>query len=294
MSLLQNNHSIITGVDIGGSHITVSLVDLHTQAVIEGTELRHHIDSAASAAAVIASWAAPIQEANKRAALKPSRIGIAMPGPFDYEKGISLIKGLAKYEQLYGLNIKELLADALAIKPADIRMVNDATAYLIGEHQLGSGKGAASLLGITLGTGFGSAWHMNGRLTDGDLYCFPFREGVAEDYVSTRWLLKAYTEQTGEQIESVRAMSEQARAGNAAAVAIFHLLGESLGEIIIQRFSPALPERLVIGGNIARSADLFMPSAQEVIKSAGFDMEIVTAILGEKAALMGAACLWDK
>ena len=99
MSLLQNNNSIVTGVDIGGSHITVCLVDLHKQSVIEGSELRHHIDSSGTANEVIASWAAPIQEANKRAGLKPTRIGIAMPGPFDYEKGISLIKGLAKYEQ---------------------------------------------------------------------------------------------------------------------------------------------------------------------------------------------------
>lgn len=289
----QNNNSIITGVDIGGSHITVCLVDLQTQQVIPGSELRHHVDSSASATEVIASWAAPIQEVNERAGLKPGRIGIAMPGPFDYEKGISLIKGLAKYEQLYGLNVKELLAASLGITAADIRMVNDATAYLIGEHQLGSGKGAASVLGITLGTGLGSAWHMNGRLTDGDLYCFPFREGVAEDYVSTRWLLKAYAEQTGTSIESVRLMSEVARMGDKAAVDVFRQLGESLGNIILQRFSSGFPERVVAGGNIARSAELFVPDAERVMREAGFDVEVVTAVLGERAALIGAGYLWE-
>lgn len=290
MPLQQHNNTIITGVDIGGSHITVCLVDLQTQQVIPGSELRHHVDSSASATEVIASWAAPIQEVNERAGLKPGRIGIAMPGPFDYEKGISLIKGLAKYEQLYGLNVKELLAASLGITAADIRMVNDATAYLIGEHQLGSGKGAASVLGITLGTGLGSAWHMNGRLTDGDLYCFPFREGVAEDYVSTRWLLKAYAEQTGVQMESVLEMSEAAKTGNKVAKELFNQFGESLGEIILQRFSPALPERVVIGGNIARSAELFVPHCERLITDAGFSTSIVTALLGERAALVGAAC----
>ncbi|PZR22445.1 MAG: hypothetical protein DI535_26120 [Citrobacter freundii] len=289
----QNTNNIITAVDIGGSHITVCLVDLHTQTVLNGSELRHHIDSSATAEEVIASWAAPIQEANNRAGLKPSRIGIAMPGPFDYEKGISLIKGLAKYEQLYGLNVKELLAEALSITAADIRMVNDATAYLIGEHQLGSGKGAASVLGITLGTGFGSAWHMHGQLTDGDLYKFPFRDGVAEDYVSTRWLLKAYAEQTGKPIESVKAMSEEARTGNEAAVDIFMQMGESLGQIILQRFSQQLPERVVIGGNIARSAELFVPAAEKVIQRTGSAIEMVSAVLGERAALIGAGCLWQ-
>lgn len=289
----QKNTSIITGVDIGGSHITVCLLDLHTQQILPGSELRHHIDSSASANEVIAAWAAPIIEVNHRCGYQPSRIGIAMPGPFDYEKGISLIKGLAKYEQLYGLNVKELLADALSITPADIRMVNDATAYLIGEHRMGSGKGAASVLGMTLGTGFGSAWYMDGQMTDGDLYCFPFREGVAEDYVSTRWLLKAYADQTGAPIESVRAMSEAARKGDAAAVEVFRRLGETLGEIIVKRFSPALPERVVVGGNIALSAELFVPHTAQMIRKAGFSLSIVTALLGESAALMGAACLWE-
>ena len=36
-------------------------------------------------------------------------IGIAIPGPFDYGNGISLIKDLEKYESLYGTNIKETL-----------------------------------------------------------------------------------------------------------------------------------------------------------------------------------------
>src|SRR6218665_296643 len=290
----QNTDRIITGIDIGGSHITVCLVDLQSRTVIEGSELRHYVDSSAIANEVITSWAAPVQEVNKRAGFKPGRIGIAMPGPFDYEKGICLIKGLAKYEHLYGLNVKELLADPLGITAKHIRMVNDATAYLIGEHQLGCGKGAASVLGITLGTGLGSAWHMNGCLTDGDLYCFPFREGVAEDYVSTRRLLKAYAEQKGEKIESVREMSEAARTGDEAAATVFRQFGEALGEIILHRFSPLLPELLVIHGNISRSAELFVSDAERVIKEAGFKVELVTAVLGERAALIGAAYLWKQ
>ena len=34
-------------------------------------------------------------------------IGIAIPGPFDYVNGICLIKGVAKYENLYGFNIAD-------------------------------------------------------------------------------------------------------------------------------------------------------------------------------------------
>lgn len=36
-------------------------------------------------------------------------IGMAFPGPFDYEQGISLMRGLNKYDQIYGMRIPEEL-----------------------------------------------------------------------------------------------------------------------------------------------------------------------------------------
>ena len=42
-------------------------------------------------------------------------IGFAMPGPFDYVKGICYIRGVAKYENLYGINVGEAIAEALKV-----------------------------------------------------------------------------------------------------------------------------------------------------------------------------------
>src|SRR5689334_3962440 len=33
-------------------------------------------------------------------------IGFAFPGPFDYEQGIPYIRGLQKFESIYGVNLK--------------------------------------------------------------------------------------------------------------------------------------------------------------------------------------------
>ena len=52
-----------------------------------------------------------------------------MPGPFDYEEGISYIAGNDKYEAFYGLNVKNMLADELKIKPSNILMKNDASCF---------------------------------------------------------------------------------------------------------------------------------------------------------------------
>lgn len=284
--------NIVTGVDIGGTHITACLVDLDELRIIEETETRSHIDSSASADTIISAWAAVIKGANDKHQHTVGRIGIAMPGPFDYENGICLIKGLAKYESLYGLNVKEKLAQELGIAADQVRMLNDATAYLAGEQEFGSGRGSGSLLGITLGTGLGSAWYMQEQMCDGDLYQYPFREGVAEDYVSARWLINAYREKTGELLPGVQPISERARNNDKIAIELFHSFGRSLAEIIISRFHPVLPERVVLGGNIARSSDIFLPVCREMLTAAGFNIHFVPASLGEAAALTGAACLW--
>ncbi len=211
-----------------------------------------------------------------------------MPGPFDYGKGISLITGLAKYETLYKLPVKQMLANALDVSFADIRMVNDATAYVRGECGMGAATGCANVLGITLGTGLGSALFRQGKLEDGDLYMFPFKDSTAEEYGSTRWFLKNYEAKTGEQLTGVKELAAMADT-NPVAAQLFKDFGENLAEIIFSRYHPAIPSTIVVGGNIARSWRLFFPAIQSRL---GNDHDLKLATLGEKAALIGAAYLW--
>jgi glucokinase len=63
-------------------------------------------------------WAETIKQALKGS--EDGRIGIAMPGPFDYLTGICLMKNVNKYESLYGLNIKQELSDRLGIDVQNI------------------------------------------------------------------------------------------------------------------------------------------------------------------------------
>jgi glucokinase len=291
---MQQHKNMVTGVDIGGTHVTACLIDLDDSVVLHQTEARHFIDSTADAPSVIASWAAVIREAHEKAQRPVNAIGIAMPGPFDYEKGISLITGLGKYESIYGVNVKELLAKELDITAGQIRMINDATAYLAGEQQFGSGKGAESVLGITLGTGLGSAWYMKEEMTDGDLYHFAFRDGVAEDYISARWLVKSYEAKTGMLLPGVREVKELAVNGDNHALFLFKEFGKSLAEVILARFHPHLPARVVLGGNITKAADLFLPACREILNSKSVSPEFVLSSLGEGAAIIGAACLWKQ
>lgn len=279
---------LITGIDIGGTHITVCLVNPESGTFEESTLMRHAVDPSLDAKSIISGWAKPVKESWARAGIDVGRIGIAMPGPFDYENGISLIKGLSKYESLYELPVKEMFAAELGIAAADIRMVNDATAYVRGECGMGCAKGADNVLGITLGTGLGSALYRNGRLEDGDLYCYSFRGATAEDFVSARWFLNTYAQRTGTRLKGVKELAALAESDEVARD-MFIEFGETLAEVIRTRYAAQMPSTIVVGGNISRASRLFLPVAQQNL---GTTCTWKLAALGENAALIGAAYLW--
>src|SRR5690349_18559962 len=92
---------LIVGIDIGGSHITAALIDLEKQCVLEESKVRSRVNSNGPAEEIIGTWLQVIKDVIAVAPQRITDLRLAMPGPFDYENGISLIKGMNKYESLY-------------------------------------------------------------------------------------------------------------------------------------------------------------------------------------------------
>ncbi|MEC5145481.1 ROK family protein [Chitinophaga sp. 212800010-3] len=284
-------NSTALGIDIGGSHITAALIDLGTRSIVEGSWNRTRINSQGAATDIIKAWAAVIREVFSGSEDGTRHIGIGMPGPFDYERGISLMRGQHKFDALYDLNIKELLAAELEITPAQIRFINDAGCFLQGEVFSGAGRGYQRVVGLTLGTGLGSAVYRNGIAKDANLWCSPFRDGIAEDYLSTRWFVKRYQELRNESVPDVKALVARINEDTAVAT-LFDEFATTFAVFLTWFIRTEQPEAVVIGGNIANASDLFFPLLKKELLKQNIDIPIVTATLGEAAALIGAASLW--
>lgn len=282
---------IVAGIDIGGTHVTICLVDISKGELLQQSRTRISINPAMGKDEMIQTWARVILDSYEKVNIPVGKIGIAMPGPFDYQKGISYIKGLHKYESLYGENVKELLGTALGIEPGAILMMNDASAFLMGEQSMGAGVGYKNMVGITLGTGLGSAAYYNNCLEEGDLYCTDFKDAKAEDYLSARWLLGAYKKETGEQLEGVKVLADKVKSETIARQ-VFEEFGKNLGSVLVKRYKRQQPEVVVIGGNIAKAWDAFIPAAVSMQQSTGDLFTLKPAQLGEDAALVGAANYW--
>ncbi len=284
--------SFVLGIDIGGSHLTAALVNETTRTFVSDSYARIRVNSKGTAGEIFASWTTAIEDIYKKHPVNRKRIGIAMPGPFDYENGISLITKLDKYEALYKLNVKEILSEKLSIPTSSILMMNDAACFLRGEVYYGAAKGYEDVIGITLGTGTGSAIHHKGITEDANLGPSPFMDSIADEYFSTRWFVKKYTELAGTTVKDVKELAEL-YAADQKVKAVFTEFVKNL-VVFLEGFVKAeKPQVIVMGGNIAQCSDLFIDDLLKGLKEKGVSIPIVQAKLGEEAAILGAASLFE-
>jgi len=220
---------------------------------------------------------------------------LAMPGPFDYEKGIAWLKHKMPY--LYGVNVSEALAARFGWKTSQVRFLNDAAAYLLGEVGAGAAKGVKRVVCFTLGTGVGSGFAVDGRVVTegkgvppgGEIWNSPYEGGIVEDRISTRALQKAYKERKGKERE-VASIAHYATGGEPEATTVFEEFGKTLGIAIKQLLADFAPDVVVLGGGIARSAHLFLDAVKAELRDTAIEVRI--AKLGDNAPLAGAGVAW--
>jgi glucokinase len=166
-----------------------------------------------------------------------------------------------KLEGLRGVDLRsELRATLGATDRGQVRFLNDAEAFLLGEWHAGAARGRARAVGVTLGTGLGAAFIADGRIMrtgsgvppGGALYELAFRGAPVEDTISRRGLLALYGASPEDEVD-VEQVAARAGAGDAAAGAAFRELGQALGALLTPWLRAFEPSCLVVGGSIARS-----------------------------------------
>lgn len=274
--------------DVGGSHIAAGAFDVRTQTLSSfQTAPVVNSGSAEEIFAVFESLAHGVPAGF-------SGIAVAMPAPFNYERGISYMEH--KYRKLHGVNVRRELARRLHCDPARVHFLNDASAFLIGEVAAGAAVGCERAVGVTLGTGVGCAFAVNGKIVtsgpgvppNGEIWNFPYGSGTVEDVVSTRAIQRLYQQRQGKR-EDVREIARLA-AVYAPARGVFEQFGHELGKALRATCADFNPERIVLGGGISRSARLFLPAAAAELT--GLPFTVCVSELDHRAPLIGAGVSW--
>jgi glucokinase len=294
------NKNIAIGTDIGGSHISCAAIDLVSGKILRDTLTECQVDNQAQASTIIGIWSKALSTVLEKVGVNNVKgIGFAMPGPFDYVKGICYIRGVAKYENLYGFNISDAIASSLDVHDDFlIRFMNDASSFAVGEAWAGSASKFNRSLSITLGTGFGSAFISNRiPIVDGPevpklgcIYHLPYKDGIADDYFSTRGLLLRYKKQTGKELNGVKELAALA-ASDKVILDLFTDFGDNAGLFLAPWLKKFNAEILVVGGNISHAYNLFGDVFENRLRKENCFCEVAISKLKEDAALLGSAYL---
>lgn len=275
----------IVGIDIGGSHITLAQVDAIEKKIISETYIRKHVDSFENKEIIISSWVDAIEKCAENLDKKSLILGIAMPGPFNYKEGISLMQQ-GKFLDLFNVNIKLELAQRLSISTSQIFFLNDAAAFLEGEIFGGCVQNEKSVFAITLGTGLGTTFYNGKEASDEDLWDSPFKNSISEDYLATRWFVNRYFELTQKEISGTLDLLNKEKD---IQTKIFGEYADALSDFIVKYVKDYQPEALVLGGNIAKAYPYFSDRFLNNLSAQGIEIPVKISAIFEDAAILGAA-----
>ncbi|HSG55765.1 MAG TPA: ROK family protein [Paracoccaceae bacterium] len=243
-------------------------------------------------------------------------IGIGATGPIDRARGV--INNPYTLEGWVEVPILESLQSRFGV-PA--RLDNDANAAALGELWQGAGRGAHRMYAVTIGTGVGTSYIVDGRLQRGagevhpegghqlidpdgpECYCGQrgcWESLIAGPSIARRarqvaeargW--KPTADDSGSRFEA-RKLAWAARRGDAFAEQVLHEVALDLGRGLVNIILLFVPEVIVLGGGVMESSDLFLPTVLEVIRTehpmVPFDqVRIAPAQLGDRAGLFGGA-----
>ncbi len=255
----------VLAVDVGGTSIKLALITPEGH-YIEGTFRTTPVNSMGEREEILRPFIGLLGEGLRRASerrLEVKAIGLAVPGPFDLERGISFMEH--KFSSLYGLNLRKTIARRLGLgEEFPIVFKLDSWAFIVGEAWRGAARGYKRIIGITLGMGLGSAFMVDDRVVtegpgvppEGWLWNLPYKGGILEDKVSRRGIIKKYRELTGEELD-VKEIALRGFRGDRNSLKVFEEVGLILGKCLKPIAMEFKPDCIVFGGQISKAFDLF-------------------------------------
>ena len=285
------------GIDIGGTHIKGGVVDPLTNSIYQNIISHEELTVTDSTSSIITKIHKVIADIQTRTSLSElNGIGIAIPGPCDYSKGIVSIYGVPKFQSLFGLNLKEEIKKESHLNTL---FINDASAYALGEYYAGAAKDANRSIIVTIGTGLGSTFLENDTVLNeqtegipehGYLYNIPYQDGIADDYFSTRWFVNTWNTQfSNKKVSGVKEIALYALAGDRNAHSLFKKFASNFVEFITPFLQKFKPEKLIIGGNIAKASDFFLSNIQSQLEKLNLITKIDICKLWDISPLIGSA-----
>lgn len=203
-----------------------------------------------------------------------------------------------------------------------VKAVNDANAAALGEMWQGGGKGCDNVVFVTLGTGVGGGIIVGGKLLAGvhgsggeighlkvRAYesdpCGCGKYGCLEQYASATGIVREANRRLtalstpsalrGAEPVTAKAVFDCAKNGDALALDVVRLFGDTLGRALANVSCVCDPEVFVIGGGVSAAGQIILDTVQSAFRQHAFpaaeETRFELAALGNDAGIYGCAQL---
>ena len=305
---------MILGFDFGGTKLTVGCVITdeddkqiwHKHQRIfspEGVDAQYDIDTMIRMGHEMISGA------------KPTAIGVSFGGPVDFTQGlVHLSHHVPGWENV---PLQTILEDEFDVP---VWVDNDANVAALGELVYGAGQGLLDLMYLTVSTGIGGGWILNGRPWRGHEgmageightavdpqgpVCLCGKRGCVErlasgpymamDFMEERRSSGAEGQRNGGAEVTGKVVAELAEAGDEVARRILLRGAWGLGVGIGNAANLVNPQRFILGGGVTKAGEMWWTAVRQAARDTALPevhFDIVPAQLGDDAPLWGAVAL---
>lgn len=312
--------NLVLGIDIGGTNTGFALVDEFGKIQFKENVPTYNYPEITDLAKDIFRIISFATEKNQQLSM-PLSIGVGAPNGNFFKGTIDFAPNL-KWDGV--IDVRSAFEKYFKV-PSSVN--NDANAAALGEHRFGNAKGMNDFVIVTLGTGLGSGFFVNGKLMYGHHSyggemghiimeengrpCGCGRFGCLECYASVTGLKRNLLELISKGFSSElsdfkmedlsgKIIEEAAGRGDVASLEAFEMAGSFLGKAMANVAAITDPEAFILFGGLAQAKEL-------IFKPAIFHMEqnlleifkgkikvLPSALSGNNAALLGAAAIaWD-
>ena len=298
------------GIDFGGTSVKIGVV--RNGSIIErGNVIRTRQDG--NTRKLIDAIVAEIERL-KTQYKDLEGVGFGLPGIINPGEGVVL--NLTNVKGWHDIPLRSIISGRTGLTT---NLENDAKAMAYAEWKFGGGQGLPNVVCVTLGTGIGGGLILNGRLYRGGTMVageigqmsidyqgkdFVYgNKGALEAYVG-HWHIseraKAIYNAAGKTLSDDKAdpevLTKAALAGDHLALQLWAEIGLKLGVGLTNVIWLLNPDRIVIGGGVAKAGDLLFSHVLRTIqtrceKTFWGKLDVVPATLGNDAGIIGAATL---
>ncbi len=269
-------HEVIAAIDIGGTKIALGLSDLEGRVTLPFRRFPTEIGRGPHR--IVAQALDELEKMVAEGGARVVAVGVGCGGPLSRSRG--LILSPANLPGWDEFPIVSLIRERMDVP---VELDNDANAAALAEHERGAGRGAESMVYMTISTGIGGGLILGGRLVHGvgdaagevghmivepgGVPCGCGSRGCLETICSGTSIARRAAEhlargerssmllEGGPENITARAVAEAARAGDPVAAEVWDETVEYLALGVGNVIAAFAPEAVILGGGVSTAGD---------------------------------------